>query len=124
MCTDDCVLEQSVKRWLMTTVAKYTAQFTTAGRLTSIENWLKQNMKGQWSFKLESVSDDMSKKSYMLMFDDAIDCNAFKMRLTPAKPADPTKNNGISSKTLGLLSSVAALPVKTWVALGRPFYRG
>lgn len=112
----------------MTTTAKYTARFTTAGRLTSIETWLKQNMKGNWSFKLDSVSEDMSKKSYVLMFDDAIDCNAFKMRFTPAKPADPSKGgrlrNGVSSKTRGLLSSVAALPVKTWVALGRPFYRG
>ncbi|NKB45969.1 MAG: hypothetical protein GKS03_17025 [Alphaproteobacteria bacterium] len=112
----------------MTTTAKYTARFTTAGRLTSIEKWLKQNMKGNWSFKLESVSDDMSKKSYALMFDDAIDCNAFKMRFTPAKPVDPTQSGKmqgrLSSKTMDLLGSVAALPVRTWVALGRPFYRG
>lgn len=112
----------------MTTIAKYTARFTTAGRLTSIENWLKENMQGNWSFKLESVSDDMSKKSYVLVFDDAVDCNAFKMRFTPAKPVEPTKSvgirNGGTSKTRDLLSSVASLPVKTWIALGRPFYRG
>lgn len=111
----------------MATAAKYTARFITAGRITSIENWLKQKIKGNWSFKLESISEDMSKKSYVLMFDDAVDCNAFKIRFTPAKPVEQSKTNRvqgqITRKSMDLLSSVAALPVKRWVALGRPFYR-
>jgi hypothetical protein len=45
------------------TTAKFRAKFATAGRLAPIENWLKLNIEGEWSIKMDSISDDMSKKT-------------------------------------------------------------
>ena len=70
------------------TATKFTARFTTAGRLDNIESWLKQHVKGKWSFKLDSVSDDMSKKNYVLIFDDAVDSDSFKTRFSLGKNDD------------------------------------
>jgi hypothetical protein len=111
------------------TTAKYTARFTTAGRITAIESWLDQNIKGKWSFKLENVSEDMSKKDYVLMFDDEVDRNAFRTRFTPAKrTGKPTRNtvsHGRRHKVHSIVRSVVVdMPVRAWIALGRPFYRG
>lgn len=69
------------------TGVKYRSKFATAGRLAPIENWLKLNIEGQWSIKLDDVSDDMSKKNYLLLFDDEDDRNSFARRFTQGKEA-------------------------------------
>lgn len=113
------------------TAGKHTARFTTAGRLTPIETWLKLNIEGQWTIKLESISDDMSKKSYALTFEDEGDCNAFKIRFTPAKAAKASDRHIpggwlqlLSSRTATALKNLKEMPVRAWIALGRPFYTG
>ena len=69
------------------TAKKFRAKFATAGRLAPIENWLKLNIEGQWSIKMDSVSEDMSKKNYLLQFDDEKDRDSFTRRITLGKDA-------------------------------------
>lgn len=69
-------------------MGKYTARFTTAGRLTKLENWLSQNAKGAWSFKLEDVSEDMAKKNYVVIFNDKADRDLFRQRFSLKKTAE------------------------------------
>lgn len=104
------------------TVTKYTARFTTAGRLTPIETWLKQNIKGKWSFKLESIADDMVKKTYILKFVEEADLNSFKMRFTPAKSVAPrrrvTLSADFSAKAKSALSRLGSHVRQVRVVLG------
>jgi hypothetical protein len=66
--------------------AKYVSRFTTAGHLAVIEQWLKSHARGVWSFKLESVSDDLVQKTYSLTFDQASDRLQFRTRFSPSAP--------------------------------------
>lgn len=88
---------------------KFTARFTTGGRLTSLENWLAQNAKSSWSFKLEDVSEDMSKKNYVVLFNDKDDRDLFRHRFALKKPvqAEPVV------KTPSKAATVAADMLKT-----------
>lgn len=61
---------------------KFSARFTTGGRLTSLEDWLTKNAKGSWSFKLEDVSEDMAKKNYAVLFSDKEDRDLFRQRFS------------------------------------------
>lgn len=85
---------------------KFRARFSTAGRLAPIENWLKLNIEGGWAIKMDSVSDDMSKKRYLLLFDDESDRNLFARRFTQRK----AENEKVQQQTSpGLLNKVGAL---------------
>ena len=67
----------------------YSTRFTTGGRLATVESWLRQNTRSEWTFKLEDVSDDMSKKTYVIMFNDKADYDLFRFRFPPSKVANP-----------------------------------
>lgn len=60
--------------------AKFTARFATAGNIAVVEQWLSGNVRGKWSVKLESVSDDLLKKVYALDFEQASDRTLFRTR--------------------------------------------
>ena len=94
------------------TAAKFRARFSTAGRLAPIENWLKLNIEGQWSIKMDSVSDDMSKKNYLLLFDDERDRDSFTLRFTHGKAAyekEPEKaKGGVLEKVTGFFGKSKA----------------
>ena len=68
-------------------VAKFRARFGTAGRIDPIENWLKLNIEGEWSIKMDSIADDMKKKNFSLYFESEEDRNAFRRRFTMGKEA-------------------------------------
>jgi hypothetical protein len=68
----------------MAAAAKFTARFATAGNVAMVENWCSGNVRGKWSMKLESVSDDLAKKIYALDFEQASDRTLFRTRFTGA----------------------------------------
>ena len=74
------------------TATKFIARFTTAGKLTAVENWLQEHITGHWSFKLEGVSDDMSRKDYLLIFDHEVDRESFLQTFMQKKP-DESRND-------------------------------
>jgi len=63
----------------------FKARFATGGRIAFVENWLKQHIRGKWSLKLEGVSDDMQRKSYILIFESETDRDLFKRSFTVPK---------------------------------------
>jgi hypothetical protein len=64
---------------------KFSTRFATTGNVAMVENWLTGNVRGKWSVKLESVSDDLEKKVYTLDFDRASDRALFRSRFAAAK---------------------------------------
>jgi len=96
------------------TAAKFRAKFATAGRLAPIENWLKLNIEGEWAIKMDSVSDDMSKKNYLLLFDDESDRDSFTLRFTEGKDAYEKKpeaaNQGVFQKVSKFFSKSKVKP--------------
>lgn len=58
----------------------FKARFATGGRLAPVEDWLTQNIEGKWSIQMDSVSDDMSKKNYSVIFAVEADRDNFKRR--------------------------------------------
>ncbi len=74
--------------------ATYNTRFTTGGRLATVELWLRKNAKSKWKFKLEDVSDDMSKKTYVVMFNDKSDYDLFRHRFPPTKVANRNPEPG------------------------------
>ena len=70
----------------MAAPAKFTARFATAGNIALVEKWLSGNVRGKWSVKIESVSDDLEKKVYALDFDEASDRTLFRTRFA-SKPS-------------------------------------
>lgn len=87
------------------TAAKFRAKFSTAGRVAPIENWLKLNVTGEWSIKMDSISDDMSKKNYLILFEDENDRDSFTRRFTQGKEAYEKKPQASNP---GLFNKVAA----------------
>ena len=85
---------------------KFTARFTTGGRLTSLEEWLTQNAKGTWSFKLEDVSEDMSKKNYLVVFSKQEDRDLFRQRFSIRKPRPVEPLAQAPSKTAAIAKDV------------------
>lgn len=65
--------------------AKYTVRSAIAGCTKAIASFLDQNIKAKCSFKLENLSEDITKKDLIIMFDTEVDRNAFRMQSTPAK---------------------------------------
>lgn len=114
------------------TTGKFTARFTTGGRLTSLEDWLAQNAKGKWSFKLEDVSEDMSKKNYLVVFNSKEDRDLFRQRFSIKKPIQPeaqikkpSKAAAVAADVLkssaGLLQSVSDASKKIQSAVQKRF---
>ncbi|MHB1204179.1 MAG: hypothetical protein ACYCZX_01320 [Rhodospirillaceae bacterium] len=66
----------------MAAPVKFTARFATAGNVAVVEQWLSGNVRGKWNVKLESVSDDLTKKVYALDFEQASDRTLFRTRFT------------------------------------------
>ena len=89
------------------TAAKFRAKFATAGRLAPIENWLNLNITGEWSIKMDSVSDDMAKKNYVLLFDDEGDRDSFALRFTKGQAA--YENKGTAKVKQGMFNSLSGL---------------
>ena len=94
------------------TATTFKARFATTGRLTPIEDWLTENMEGTWSIKMDSVSEDMSIKNYILIFDNESDRDSFKLRFTLGKAAYEKKpektKRGVFGKIAGLFGKSAA----------------
>lgn len=114
------------------TTGKFTARFTTGGRLTSLETWLAQNAKSSWSFKLEDVSEDMSKKNYVVLFNDKEDRDLFRHRFGLKKPVQvepivktPSKAATVAADILktssGFLKSVTDVSKKVQAAVQRRY---
>lgn len=114
------------------TSGKFTARFTTGGRLTSLEDWLAQHAKGKWSFKLEDVSEDMSKKNYVVLFNDKEDRDLFRQRFSIRKPVKtepqvktPSKVATVTADILksgsGLLKSASDVSKKIQAAVQRRY---
>lgn len=114
------------------TTGKFTARFTTGGRLTNVEDWLAQNAKGSWSFKLEDVSEDMSKKNYVVLFNDREDRDLFRHRFGLKKPVQavpivktPSKAATVAADILktgsGILKSVTDVSKKIQAAVQRRY---
>jgi len=88
------------------TAAKFRAKFSTAGRIAPVENWLKLNIKGPWSIQMDSVSDDMSKKNYLILFDDEADRDSFKLRFIHGQEAFDKKMTAVEPGP-GLFSKIS-----------------
>jgi hypothetical protein len=88
------------------TAAKFRAKFSTAGRIAPVEEWLKLNIKGRWSIQMDSVSDDMSKKNYLILFDNEADRDSFKLRFIYGQAAFDKKTTAVESGP-GLFSKIS-----------------
>lgn len=83
---------------------RFKARFATGGRLAPIEDWLRQHIKGDWNIQMESVSDDMSKKNYAVIFAEEGDRDSFKRRFILGKAAyeqKPVVKRGFFSRMFG-----------------------
>lgn len=73
------------------TAATYSTRIMTGGRIAKVESWLRENAKSDWKFKLEDVSDDMSRKTYVLFFNDKMDYDLFRLRFPPVRAVNRNK---------------------------------
>lgn len=83
---------------------RFKARFATGGRIAIVEDWLNQNIKGEWSIQMDSVSDDMSKKNFTVIFADKEDRDSFKRRFILGKDAyerKPVVKRGFLSRMFG-----------------------
>ncbi|MDH5749171.1 MAG: hypothetical protein OEY85_07660 [Rhodospirillales bacterium] len=66
-------------------------RFTTDLPASQLEEWLGRNCKGEWELRIESLADDLTRKTLILMFEDATERSAFKIAFRghaqSAKPA-------------------------------------
>ena len=88
------------------TAVKFRAKFSTAGRIAPVENWLKLNIKGPWSIQMDSVSDDMSKKNYLIVFDNEADRDSFMLRFIYGQAAFDKKATTVEPG-VGVFSKIA-----------------
>lgn len=84
----------------------FKARFATGGRLAPVEEWLKQNIEGDWKIQMDSVSDDMSKKNYSVIFAVEADRDSFKSRYILGEAAykqsrAPVVKRGFFSRMFG-----------------------
>ncbi len=102
---------------------QYTTRISTVRRITIIEDWLDQNIRGAWDVKLEDVSEDMEKKTYILMFENEADRAFFRMRFKPAKPAAVRRTehlrDKVTDKTKSFFGKTSGAVSKVRGALGR-----
>ncbi len=52
--------------------------FTTSESMGEAEDWLDANCDGKWSLELEGVNDTLSKRTYLALFEHAIDKKLFR----------------------------------------------
>lgn len=67
---------------------KFVAHFSTSGKVDVVENWLKQNIAGEWVMRTEGVSEDLSTKRYQLVFSRREDYLKFRSRFSPGPAKD------------------------------------
>lgn len=53
-------------------------KFKTATPLSSIEDWLDKNCKGEWEVEIEAISTSLGQKSIAVYFETEEDKEAFK----------------------------------------------
>jgi len=56
----------------------YGVEFTTGGPLESVEEWLDENCRGEWSVVLVGMDDDLVRKTIRIMFENKSDKEVFK----------------------------------------------
>ena len=69
---------------------------------------MKLNIKGRWSIQMDSVSDDMSKKNYLILFDNEADRDSFKLRFIYGQAAFDKKTAAVEPG-VGVFSKIAKL---------------
>lgn len=67
--------------------SEFKARFTTSGNVASVHSWLDLNIKGKWSLRIDSVSDDLLRKSYAVIFSEAADLGRFRAAYGGKTPA-------------------------------------
>lgn len=67
--------------------AEFKARFTTSGNVASVHSWLDLNIKGKWSIRIDSVSDDLLRKNYAVIFSEAADLGRFRTAYGAKAPA-------------------------------------
>lgn len=70
----------------MTTSSKFTVRFTTGGRIQPIEDWLRKHVRGKWTIKVDGAAEDLSKKNYVLIFEQEADRDSFRSYYRIPKP--------------------------------------
>ena len=91
----------------------YNTRITTGGRLATVESWLRKNAKSGWKFKLKDISDDMSKKTYDIMFNDKADYDLFRNRFPPTGAANQNPEPAPKRETAAVTAAPAPAPAPT-----------
>lgn len=101
----------------MTTSPDFTVRFTTSGRIQPIENWLRQNVRGKWTIKVDGAAEDLSKKNYVIIFEQEADRNAFRSyyripKLRTRRVQEPLRQRltNTVSATFGRVKSKIKIP--------------
>ncbi|MSO98815.1 MAG: hypothetical protein EXR11_11460 [Rhodospirillaceae bacterium] len=59
---------------------KFIARFVTSGKVDTVSSWLRQNAKGLWALKIESVLEDLMGKTCRVKFNEREDYDLFRTR--------------------------------------------
>lgn len=65
---------------------EFFVRLTTGGRVNAIEDWLNEHAQGNWTIKVDGLSDDLMKKNYVIIFEREEDRNRFRTYYRLPKP--------------------------------------
>ena len=61
---------------------RFLARISTHSQISRVEQWLDENTIGDWTIKLEDISENFNHKIYLLAFDDRGDRDMFRKKFT------------------------------------------